>query len=235
MGRCLAWCQSWGVGLYGRNAMQADHFIWSAYGTWMPNCPHESWPRYIQTWERSRVEWHVCSENGQKEAAVRDPYRVQRMVSEKSRRFPPVRFSPLQAQGIAEGFERCTRIRHAWIWACAIMPDHVQMLVTCPRTQPTLLAGLMRSEATKRLMELNLHPMSDFAAETDQPPLMWSHVKWHRSLKDDESIHEAIEYLQNLPQRDGEAVQDWNFVREFHSLDRCREENEAYEYQAAAG
>ncbi len=206
--------------------MHADHFIWSSYGTWMPGCPRESWPRYMHTWERSR-------QKGSEQTV--DPYRVNRMAAEKTLRFPPVYFTPRQIQAIAEGFERSARSRHAWVWACCVMPDHVQLLITCPRTPPSQMMGILRSEATKRLSELNLHPMTDFANAQGQKPLMWSHTKWHLQLKDDESIHQAIDYVQSVPERQGQPAQQWNFVREFHSLDRCREEAEEYEVQAIAG
>ncbi len=192
--------------------MHADHFIWSAYGTWLPSCPRESWPRYIRSWERSRPDLQPDH----------DPYRLNRMLAEKTRRFPPVRFSPVQMRAIAEGFERCARSRQAYVWACCIMPEYVQLLVTCPRTPTSQLMGLMRSEATKRLCELDLHPLSGYCDAEGQRPLMWSHTKWHQALKDDDTIHEAVAYINELPARTGEASQQWSFVRQFESLDRCR-------------
>lgn len=211
--------------------MHVDHFIWSTYGNWMPNCPRESWPRYVRTWERARTGLQMSELNAMEDRGS-DPYRVNKMVAEKSRRFPPVSFTAVQMQGIAEGFERCARLRHAWIWACSILPEYVQMLVTCPCASSTLLAGAMRSEATKRLTELDLHPTSDYGDTDGHKPLMWSHVKWHQQLKDDQAIHQAIEYVQELPQREGTSSQHWNFVRQFQSLDRCREECESYELAA---
>ncbi len=137
----------------------------------------------------------------------------------------------MQMQAIADGFERCVRSRQAWVWACSILPDYVQLLVTSPRTPASQMMGLMRSEATKRLNELNLHPMSEHSTTDGQTPLMWSHTKWHLQLKDDESIRQAIEYIEGLPEREGATSQEWSFVREFESLDRCREESEAYDYE----
>ena len=113
------------------------------------------------------------------------------------------------------------------------MPEYVQMLVTCPRTPATQLVGLMRSEATKRVHELGLHPMSQFSAEDGSTPIMWSHAKWHIQLKDDEAIRAAIDYMQQLPEREGEVAQPCAFVTPFESLERCREEAETYHCDAA--
>ena len=207
--------------------MHADHFIWSAYGTWIPSCPRESWPRYMRSWERTRPGLDASNVDPD-----RDPYRVNRLAAEKTRHFPPVRFNSLQMQAIAEGFARCVRSRQSWVWACCIMPEYVQILITTPRTPPTQMMGLMRCEATKRLHELNLHPMSEHGQGDGSTPLMWSHTKWHQQLKNDDTIREAIAYINELPEREGSARQNWDFVRPFESLDRCREESEEYEREA---
>ena len=216
--------------------MHADHFIWTTYGTWLPACPRESWPRFIRSWEHQRgLHLKSLEPTEQVEASNMgaDPYRLNRLVAEKTRRFPPVRFNRVQMQAIAEGFERCMRSRQAWVWACSILPDYVQLLVTTPRTPAAQMTGLLRGEATRRLNEVGLNPMSAYSSQAGQNPLMWSHVKWHQQLKDDATIHSAIEYIRQLPENEGEADQDWSFVRSFESLDRCREESEAYELEAA--
>lgn len=215
--------------------MHVDHFIWSTYGNWIPNCPRETWPRYMHRWEQARTGLRLLDENGQAQSPENAPYRINRIAAEKNRRFPPVCITPLQAQAISQGFERSIRLRHTWVWACCIMPEYVQLLITSPYASASLVSSSMRSEATKRLAELDLHPMQSHVGPDGQMPLMWSHVKWHLTLKDDASIHQAIEYVQGLPEREGAADQHWGFTSQFQSLSRCREESEAYECSAMAG
>ncbi len=186
--------------------MHADHFIWSSYGTWIPSCPRESWSRYIRSWERSRPG---LIDSQEEQLAGTDPYRVNRMQADKTLKFPPIQFSALQTQAIAEGFQRCVNSRQAYVWACCIMPEYVQMLVTCPRTPATQLVGLMRSEATKRLNELDLHPLRIYSESDTGVPQMWSHAKWHLPLKDDDTVRDAIEYITQLPEREGLPGQNW--------------------------
>lgn len=205
--------------------MHADHFIWPTYGTWIPNCPRESWPRYIRNWERSRPSITGGEPAGCPSA--NDPYRVNRMFAEKSLSFPPIQFTTLQRQVIAEGIARCVHSRQAWVWSLCILPEYVQMLVTCPRTPASQLAGLMRSEAAKRLREVELHPASSLGEEAHSPQI-WSHSKWHLQIKNDESIREAITYIEQLPQREGQDQYAYDFVRPFESLERCREEADEY-------
>jgi len=48
---------------------------------------------------------------------------------------------------------------------------------------------------------------------------MWAEHQWKVYLDDEETIEQAIAYVEANPKKEGLPAQHWNFVTPFHGLD----------------
>ena len=79
------------------------HFIFSAYGFWLPNDPRGSWSDTIRVFDLLQfgpATKVTTTRNLAHEAHDRE----RRLVAKNALRYPPVRFTGIQARAIARGF-----------------------------------------------------------------------------------------------------------------------------------
>ena len=104
------------------------HIILSAYGFWLPNDPRGSWSEFVRSWELSRFGEATKVDHGRSVARV--PHdRDLRLAAKQALKYPAVRFTGEQAVAIAKGFGRYVERSGVTIWACAILPEHVHLVL----------------------------------------------------------------------------------------------------------
>ena len=138
--------------------------------------------------------------------------------------YPPVIFSGKQAAAISYGFADVVLRTACLIHACAILPDHVHLVIARHRYPIQQLANLLKGGATTSLRKHNLDPFSPFTfsggpkghafdRRTDQTlPSPWAHRFWKVWLDSDADIHRSIDYVNKNPIRQGLKRQNWKFV-----------------------
>lgn len=189
----------------------ASHIIFTAYGFWLPNDPRGSWSDFARSWELLQ-HGNATRTTERRSHAYDEHDRAKRIEAKESLRFDPVRFSGEQALEIARGFSLAVRESDYRVFACAVMPDHVHMVVQRHANPAERIIGHMKGRATRRLLEAGKHPFQQHIVASDARISCWVSRGWKVFLDCEEDVHRAIEYVNQNPVRDGKKHQHWSFV-----------------------
>ena len=96
--------------------------------------------------------------------------------------------------------------------ACAILQDHVHLVVARHRENIEFLARVIKSAATRRLTAEGLHPLARHADPGARAPTPWAEGGWERYLNDRHAIVDAIDYVNGNPRKHDLPDQTWDFV-----------------------
>ena len=107
------------------------HVIFGTYGFWLPNDPRGSWSEWVGSWELFRYGPATRTEE-RCSLAARSHDRQKRLAAKKALKRPAVELNGLQARAVGTGFANYVRDSGLVVWACAILPDHVHMVIGPP-------------------------------------------------------------------------------------------------------
>jgi REP element-mobilizing transposase RayT len=143
-----------------------------------------------------------------------------RKEAKSALRYPPVHFNGAQARAIARGFESYIERSSLVVWACAILPEHVHVVIARHRHRAEYIVNQMKGAATRSLNAENIHPLSEHRTTSDRVPKMWARGQWIVYLNTGTDIERSIRYVEQNPAREGLPPQDWWFVQPFdaHAL-----------------
>ncbi len=146
--------EPWGRGVcttWGLMMIVAYHSIFCGYGFWLPNDPRGSWSDFVGSWELFCAAGPATTCDARRSLATRRHNAATRAAGKLALVYPPMRFNPRQIASIAVGFARVCTKTGCSVLACAIMPDHVHIVIRRhPRMIESLVAHL-KSRATKGL------------------------------------------------------------------------------------
>jgi REP element-mobilizing transposase RayT len=190
----------------------AYHLIITTYGFWLPNDPRGSWSDFVRAWELQK--FGPATKTTERRSLARDPHdRKLRLEAKKHLARPPVEFSGLQARAVARGFAAYVEKSGCVIYACAIMPCHIHMVVARHRYSIEKVATMLKGAATKQLLAEGLHPFADDAYRDGTLPTPWARKSWSCFLDSSEDIDRAICYTDGNPTKEGKHLQKWSFVQ----------------------
>jgi REP element-mobilizing transposase RayT len=188
------------------------HVIFGAYGFWLPNDPRGSWSDFVGSWELWRygpatktLETHSL--------ASREHDSGQRLAAKQALKYPPVTFTGIQARAIAQGFSEYVARSGLTVWACAILPDHVHLVIARSRLTVERVVIQLKGAATEQLVAETIHPFGDIVGSNGRRPKCFERGQWKVFLDSPEDIQRAIEYVENNPIKEGKKRQRWSFVR----------------------
>jgi REP element-mobilizing transposase RayT len=182
----------------------AYHAIFGAYGFWLPNDPRGSWSDFVGAWELVRFG-KATKTTARQSVAHASHDRQLREAAKRALKFPPVQFSGRQALAVAEGFDRARSESGYRIHACAILPEHVHLVIG--RNEERLverMVGHLKTRATQQLAVEGLWP-------ADRRPVRGENT-WKVFLDTHEDIAAAIQYVEDNPGKEGKRKQHWSFV-----------------------
>jgi REP element-mobilizing transposase RayT len=133
-------------------------------------------------------------------------------------KYPAVTLTGRQAFEAAMGFKQFVEKSQLMVWAFSILREHVHFVLGRHRYKIEYAANLLKGEATRRLADLGLHPMSDFRDATGRLPSMWGENQWKIYLDTEEAIENAIRYVEENPLRENLKPQKWSFVTPFEGI-----------------
>jgi REP element-mobilizing transposase RayT len=188
------------------------HVIFGAYGFWLPNDPRGSWSDFVGAWELFRYGPATrTTETHSLAYAQHDQWK--RLAAKEVLKYPPVTFTGFQARAIARGFAQYVEKSGLIVWACAILPDHVHLVVGRFRLEIEQVVIQMKGDATERLTAEQIHPFGELREKSGRPPKCFARGCWHVFLGSVEDIGNAIEYTEDNPEKEGLQRQKWKFVR----------------------
>ena len=189
----------------------ASHVIISAYGFWLPNDPRGSWSDFVGSWELYKFGPATTVNDSRNYA--KDPHDVTlRRAAKNALKYPPVRFNESQRQAIASGFARACTEGHYVCFACCIGHDHAHLVIQRHQRDPETIAGHLKSHATRGLTHRGLHPLNGHIGKRGGLPTPWSEGAGRYSSTTTPNSNAAIRYVERHPQKEGLAIQDWEFV-----------------------
>ena len=192
----------------------AYHVIFSAYGFWLPNDPRGSWSDFVGSWELFR--YGRATKTDERRSLAADPHdRRLRFAAKQALKYPAVTFTDDQIQAAARGFARRVENSEMTVWACAILPDHVHMVIARHTYEIERAVMLLKSEATDHLIGACLHPLQDYRKQDGKIPTCWTRGEWKVFLDCEEAILAAIRYVEQNPIKEGRPAQIWPFVKPY--------------------
>jgi REP element-mobilizing transposase RayT len=187
------------------------HCIFSTYGFWLPNDPRGSWSQCVASWDLFRAGGPASKLNTRRSVAAARLNQEQiqrRTLARNSLAHNPVILNGPQARAIGMAFSTVCALKSYRIHACAIMPQHVHLLVAHTTTDIRTVVGDYKRFATMELYRQSLHPAQN-GAYSSAP--VWARGSWCVYLQPDE-VPRVINYINHNPLRGGLPAQRWNCV-----------------------
>jgi REP element-mobilizing transposase RayT len=193
--------------------MLASHVIFGAYGFWLRNDPRGSWSDFVGAWDLFRNGGRATKTHETHSLAGRAHDRAQRVATKRALKRPAVDFTGLQARAVAHGFANYVERSGLIVLACAVLPDHVHLVLSSHRLHPEKITIQLKGAATRELVRQSLHP---FGGGLRQPKC-FARGEWIVYLDANEDVQRAIRYVKENPGKEGLPRQAWSFVTRFES------------------
>jgi len=184
----------------------AHHLIWTAYGWWLPNDPRGSSSHVISTDVLKMLgELHEGRKTVQPVSAdIRTFYEAAKAFLKHELRT----FDEADRQAIADAFVEVMEEQRYTCYACAIMPDHVHLVVRKHRDTAEQMIEALQSASAQRLREA--------ASGWDASHPVWGGPGWKVFLDHPDEVERTIEYVQANPDALRLPRQHWPFVTTYN-------------------
>ena len=178
--------------------------MWTLYGWWLPNDPRGSTSQTIRNDLLAELgELHF----GRKvvQPASRD-IRAFYEQAAAALKHPLLSFSPNEFSVVSDSLGQAIRECNYTCYACAIMPDHVHLLIRKHRDLAEEMIEKIQSLSRKRLVEMGLR-------EEDHP--VWTRGRWKVFLDHPDDVRRTVRYIEQNPVKIGLRAQLWAFVKAY--------------------
>ncbi len=190
--------------------MLAFHGIFTAYGFWLPNDPRGSWSDWVASWDLYRWGGPAMKVTTRPSVAGAQHDALGRRAVKLALKRHSVQFTGLQARAVGRGFAAAIAKSGHRLLACAILPEHVHVVVRASRHTPARVIGHLKREAGLALVAEDLHPFQQFRGKT--LPSCWAENSWRVFLDGAADLRRAIRYVEANPEKEGKRRQRWSFV-----------------------
>jgi len=195
--------------------IQGFHFIFSAYGFWLPNDPRGSWSDTVR--EFNLRQFGPATKVATTRSVAGKPHNhQQRLAAKQALRYPLVRFTGEQAVEIAKGFSDAMVEQNYVVNSLAILPDHVHLVMAYHSRDVDKIAAHMKAKATSRLSRENLQPLKCFPSPQGRVPSPWARNHWCPFIRSTEYMQAAIRYVEENPVKAGLRRQNWSLVTPYN-------------------
>ena len=182
------------------------HLVWTVYGYWLPNDLRGSMSHEIRSAEIAKLgELHYGRRRTQPTGKEMDAFREE--VAEVLK-FPLLNFTEKEVAVVAQSFAEVIRKANYTCYACAIMPDHVHLLIRKHRDQPDQMIELFQNESRSAVLA-----KAQPNRATEHP--VWGGSGWKVYLRSRAAIERTVKYIENNPVKIGRPIQRWDFVRPY--------------------
>ena len=119
---------------------------------------------------------------------------------------PLLSFEPSDFERVGNSIGQAIKDCHYTCYACAIMPDHVHLLIRKHRDRAEEMIEKIQALSRKRLVEAGLR-------EIDHPT--WTRGGWKVFLDHPDEVRRTIRYIEDNPVKMRMPAQSWPFVPEY--------------------
>lgn len=181
----------------------AYRLIWTGYGWWLPNDPRGSLS--------SSINCDVFKDLGELHYGRKRVQPASREVREFYQQATPLLHNPLlkfdlpARQIIAEAFAEVIETERYTCYACALMPDHVHMLIRKHKHTAEEMIKNLKDASRSKLGAASFGP--------NDHPIWPSGPGYNVFLDHPDDVERTIKYVENNPLPLGEPIQRWPFVK----------------------
>ncbi len=179
----------------------AYHLVWTAYGWWLPNDPRGSMSRNVENESIAALGLpHFGRRRSQPPSLlIRRFYRHAADVL----KYPLLVFQEPERTLIGDAFRGIVLARRYTCYACAIMPDHVHLVVRKHRDSAEQMIhefqGASRLGLATAEVRVGDHPV-------------WGGPGWKVFLDHPDEVRRTMRYVEENPPHIGLPRQSWDFV-----------------------
>jgi REP element-mobilizing transposase RayT len=204
------------VDAVAKRLILAHHAIFGAYGFWLPNDQRGSWS--TEVWAPHLQPFGPATKTTERKSLARRPFdRTLRKEARAALLYRAVELNEAQRDAVALGFAHIIPTIDLHLLACAIMPDHVHLVTLNHRASIEQIVGYLKRAGTRKLNELDLHPLREFRKRDGSIPTPWVEHGWNRFVDEPRAVDDAIDYVNRNPMKIGLPRQKWSFVERFEN------------------
>jgi REP element-mobilizing transposase RayT len=127
-----------------------------------------------------------------------------RQSAKEALNHPPVTLIDEQLPVVVEGFAEACRQSSYRLYGCAVMPDHVHLVIDRHARNIRQIVGHLKGQATLALKR------AGYWSHDERP--IWSDHGWNVFLDDVAGVQRAIRYVDDNPLKEGKPRQTWSIV-----------------------
>jgi REP element-mobilizing transposase RayT len=177
------------------------HLIWTAYGWWLPNDPRGSSSQEIRVERIAELgELHQGRKTIQPYPAEIRRFYEQARISLKHNLMTVGNDEFLLLGACFAGVIRDCKYT---CYACAIMPDHVHMLIRKHRDKAEVMIENLQHASRQAMIKAGRRPVN-------HP--VWGGSGWKVFLNTREDMERIVRYVRDNPIKAGLPLQVWSFV-----------------------
>lgn len=178
------------------------HLIWSVYGTWLPNDPRGSTSRTIKSkWLTDRADLHFGRKKIQpRRGEVREFYND----ATPQLKHDVILLTEAQRNIVGAAFAEVIQRTPYTCYSCAIMPDHVHIVLRQHRHRVDEMIAKLQSSSRLRL-----------SAHLPENHPVWTTGGYNRFILTPQQMRNTIEYIYNNPLKEGLPPQPWDFIQPY--------------------
>jgi REP element-mobilizing transposase RayT len=180
------------------------HLIWTAYGWWLPNDPRGSSSHEIRS---ANVAELGALHHGRKRIqpagrVIREFYEAaQDKIKHELRTF-----DDREIDVIADTFGEVIYRRSYTCYACAIMPDHVHLLIRKHRDSAEAMIEELQCASRYAVHDIKRRAI-------DHP--VWGGLGWKVFLETADDLRRVVHYIEANPIKAGRRRQNWEFIHPY--------------------
>ncbi len=183
----------------------AYHLVWTAYGWWLPNDPRGSGSHAIRSDFLAELgEIHLGRKKKRLQPAGKDVRRFYETASARLKH-PLLTFDEMQRAIIGAAFAEVINQERYTSYACAVMPDHVHILIRKHKHSA--------EEMAERLKELSRTKLIEQGQRAATHPIWTADSGWSVFLDHPDEVRRTIRYIVENPIKIGLPAQRWHFVK----------------------
>jgi REP element-mobilizing transposase RayT len=180
------------------------HLIWTAYGWWLPTDPRGSSSHEVRVEKLKDLgELYYGRKRVQPASAEIRRYYTQ---AEDLLQHPLLTFSDEEISLLGDTFGEVIRTNGYTCYECAIMPEHVHLLIRRHRDKAEEMIENFQEASRDRLIQAGhrapTHPV-------------WSGPGWKVFLNTRGDFERVVRYIRNNPVMAGRPEQRWPFVKKY--------------------
>jgi REP element-mobilizing transposase RayT len=185
----------------GNPLVIAHHLMWTLYGWWLPNDPRGSTSRSI----RSDLVGELGALHLGRKAIqpaggdLHDFYEQAASVLTHSL----LSFAPNEFAAVAEAMGKSVVECGYTCYACAIMPDHVHLVIRKHRDPAEVMINRIQALTRERLISQGLR---------EGPHPVWTRGGWKVFLDHPDAVLRTVRYIEDNPMKMGLPRQAWGFT-----------------------